>query len=156
MPLSLYNPSLKHACWALLLCTGVFIINGNLSDPNLFNKLLDIVSFTHVLRLASLPADAPLGHLNPAVFAYVDVEALISLFKPACAIDSSSTIIWVSSTFVYGLNPTSTPIVESNPIDHLATLFASGKNTTEEIAYAYRYTYGLSITTLHLFTDYNP
>nr|XP_010910514.1 UDP-glucuronate 4-epimerase 3-like [Elaeis guineensis] len=156
MPPLLYNPSLKHACYALLLYAGVFIVNGDLSDPSLFNKLLDIVPFTHVLHLASLPANALLGHLNPTAFAYIDVKALIALFEPTRATDSPSAIVWVSFASIYGLNPTSTPTVESDPIDHPATLFEAGKNTTEEIAYAYSYTYSLSITTLRLFTNYSP
>ncbi|XP_010916825.1 UDP-glucuronate 4-epimerase 6-like [Elaeis guineensis] len=110
--------------------------------------------FTHILHLASLPANTSLNHLNFVAFAYANADALIALLELARTIDYPPAIVWASSAFVYGLNPTSNPTVKSDPTDHLATLFAAGKKTAEDI-YAYSHIYGLSITTLCLFTIYD-
>ncbi|KAL2549572.1 UDP-glucuronate 4-epimerase 3 [Forsythia ovata] len=47
-----YDPSLKRARQALLERTGVYIVEGDINNVVLLNKLFDIVPFTHVMHLA--------------------------------------------------------------------------------------------------------
>ncbi|KAL2500610.1 UDP-glucuronate 4-epimerase 3 [Forsythia ovata] len=48
-----YDPSLKRVRQALLERTGVYIVEGDINNVALLNKLFDIVPFTHVMHLAA-------------------------------------------------------------------------------------------------------
>ncbi|KAK9289135.1 hypothetical protein L1049_017608 [Liquidambar formosana] len=138
---SYYDPSLKRARQSLLLKHQIFIVEGDLNDAELLNKLFDVVPFTHILHLAA-QAGVRYAMQNPQ--SYV-----------AKAANPQPSIVWASSSSVYGLN-TQNPFSELHRTDQPASLYAATKKAGEEIAHTYNHIYGLSITGLRFFTVYGP
>jgi UDP-glucuronate 4-epimerase len=150
-----YDPSLKRARQRLLASRGVAVVDGDVNDAALLERLLASVRFTHVLHLA---AQAGVRHAMRAPQAYVasNVAGLVALFEAAARhADPQPAVVWASSSSVYGLN-TQAPFSEEHRTDRPASLYAATKKAGEAIAHAYNHIYGLSITGLRFFTVYGP
>eukprot|EP01018_Ginkgo_biloba_P014710 Gb_17539 [translate_table: standard] len=149
-----YDPSLKRARQALLQNHGVFVIEGDINDRVLFNKLFDFVPFTHVMHLAA-QAGVRYAMENPLSYVQSNIAGLVSLFEVCKSANPQPAIVWASSSSVYGLNDR-VPFSESDRTDQPASLYAATKKAGEEIAHTYNHIYGLSITGLRFFTVYGP
>jgi len=152
---SYYDPSLKRARQALLASRGVVVLDADINDGLLLEKLFDVAAFTHVLHLA---AQAGVRYAMEAPQTYVasNVAGLVSVFEVAAKhADPQPAIVWASSSSVYGLN-TDAPFSEDHRTDRPASLYAATKKAGEAIAHTYNHIYGLSITGLRFFTVYGP
>lgn len=151
---SYYDPSLKRARQTLLAKHQIFIVDGDLNDGPLLNKLFDVVPFTHILHLAA-QAGVRYAMQNPQSYVSSNIAGFINLLEVAKATNPQPSIVWASSSSVYGLN-TENPFSESHRTDQPASLYAATKKAGEEIAHTYNHIYGLSITGLRFFTVYGP
>lgn len=151
---SYYDPSLKRARQQLLTKHEIFIVEGDLNDAELLSKLFDIVPFTHILHLAA-QAGVRYAMQNPQSYVSSNIAGFVNLLEVAKAADPQPSIVWASSSSVYGLN-TQNPFSESHRTDQPASLYAATKKAGEEIAHTYNHIYGLSITGLRFFTVYGP
>ncbi|TVU04946.1 hypothetical protein EJB05_48091, partial [Eragrostis curvula] len=153
-----YDPSLKRARQRRLLSSphNVVVLDADINDSALLERLFSTIPFTHVLHLA---AQAGVRHAMRAPQAYVssNVAGLVSVLE-ACArhADPQPAVVWASSSSVYGLNPSDAPFSEEHRTDRPASLYAATKKAGEAIAHAYNHIYGLSITGLRFFTVYGP
>ncbi|KAJ0606194.1 putative UDP-glucuronate 4-epimerase [Helianthus annuus] len=151
---SYYDPSLKRARQTLLKQHEIFIVEGDLNDGELLSKLFDIVPFTHVLHLAA-QAGVRYAMQNPQSYVRSNIAGFVNLLETAKNADPQPSIVWASSSSVYGLN-TENPFSESHRTDQPASLYAATKKAGEEIAHTYNHIYGLAITGLRFFTVYGP
>lgn len=151
---SYYDPSLKRARQKLLEESGVFVIEGDINDAALLNKLFDIVAFTHVVHLAA-QAGVRYAMKNPGSYVHSNIAGLVSVFEASKNANPQPSIVWASSSSVYGLN-SKVPFSEKDQTDKPASLYAATKKAGEEIAHTYNHIYGLSITGLRFFTVYGP
>ncbi|KAH6770132.1 UDP-D-glucuronate 4-epimerase 6 [Perilla frutescens var. hirtella] len=151
---SYYDPSLKRARQKLLSKHQVFIVEGDLNDADLLNKLFDMVPFSHILHLAA-QAGVRYAMQNPLSYISSNVAGFVNLLEVAKAAQPQPAIVWASSSSVYGLN-TQVPFSESDRTDQPASLYAATKKAGEEIAHTYNHIYGLSLTGLRFFTVYGP
>ncbi|PIA35913.1 hypothetical protein AQUCO_03400065v1 [Aquilegia coerulea] len=151
---SYYDPSLKRARQALLAQHQIFIVEADLNDAHLLTKLFDVVPFTHILHLAA-QAGVRYAMKNPQSYVNSNIAGFINLLEIAKATNPQPSIVWASSSSVYGLN-TQNPFSESHGTDQPASLYAATKKAGEEIAHTYNHIYGLSITGLRFFTVYGP
>ncbi|KAK1435337.1 hypothetical protein QVD17_01098 [Tagetes erecta] len=151
---SYYDPSLKRARQKMLKQHEVFIVEGDLNDVELLTKLFDIVPFTHVLHLAA-QAGVRYAMQNPQSYVKSNIAGFVNLLEVAKNADPQPSIVWASSSSVYGLN-TENPFSESDRTDRPASLYAATKKAGEEIAHTYNHIYGLAITGLRFFTVYGP
>ncbi|KAH7686796.1 UDP-glucuronate 4-epimerase protein [Dioscorea alata] len=149
-----YDTSLKRSRQALLDRAGVFVVEGDINDPDLLRKLFDVVPFTHVLHLAA-QAGVRYALRDPASYVRSNVAGLVSILEAARSASPQPAIVWASSSSVYGLN-SKVPFSESDRTDRPASLYAATKKAGEEITHAYNHIYGLSITGLRFFTVYGP
>ncbi|KAH6789552.1 UDP-D-glucuronate 4-epimerase 3 [Perilla frutescens var. hirtella] len=149
-----YDPSLKKARQALLERTGVYIVEGDINDASLLKKLFDIVPFTHVMHLAA-QAGVRYAMENPSSYVHSNIAGLVSLLEVCKNANPQPSIVWASSSSVYGLN-TKVPFSERDRTDQPASLYAATKKAGEEIAHTYNHIYGLSLTGLRFFTVYGP
>ncbi|KAM0935346.1 putative UDP-glucuronate 4-epimerase [Dioscorea sansibarensis] len=149
-----YDTSLKRSRQALLDGEGVFVVEGDINDPDLLRKLFDVVPFTHVLHLAA-QAGVRYALRDPASYVRSNVAGLVSVLEAARSASPRPAIVWASSSSVYGLN-SKVPFSEPDRTDRPASLYAATKKAGEEIAHAYNHIYGLSITGLRFFTVYGP
>ncbi|KAG2729661.1 hypothetical protein I3760_01G260600 [Carya illinoinensis] len=149
-----YDPSLKRARQVHLERTGVFIVEGDINDSALLNKLFEVVAFTHVMHLAA-QAGVRYAIENPSSYVHSNIAGLVNLLEVCKSANPQPAIVWASSSSVYGLN-TKVPFSERDRTDHPASLYAATKKAGEEIAHTYNHIYGLSLTGLRFFTVYGP
>ncbi|EEC83914.1 hypothetical protein OsI_29969 [Oryza sativa Indica Group] len=152
---SYYDPSLKRARQRLLASRGVAVLDADINDAALLERLFDAARFTHVLHLAA-QAGVRYAMRAPQTYVASNVAGLVSVFEVAAKhADPQPAIVWASSSSVYGLN-TDAPFSEEHRTDRPASLYAATKKAGEAIAHAYNHIYGLSITGLRFFTVYGP
>ncbi|XP_009781927.1 UDP-glucuronate 4-epimerase 3-like [Nicotiana sylvestris] len=151
---SYYDPSLKRARQKLLERNGIFVIEGDINDRHLLEKLFDVVAFTHVMHLAA-QAGVRYAMKNPGSYIHSNIAGLVSVFEACKSANPQPAIVWASSSSVYGLN-SKVPFSEKDRTDQPASLYAATKKAGEEIAHTYNHIYGLSITGLRFFTVYGP
>ncbi|CAA0820574.1 UDP-glucuronate 4-epimerase 2 [Striga hermonthica] len=149
-----YESGLKKARKSLLDRQGVYIVEADLNDGELLGKLFEIVHFTHVMHLAA-QAGVRYAMQNPGSYIHSNVNGFVSLLEACKNADPQPSIVWASSSSVYGLN-SKVPFSEKDRTDQPASLYAATKKAGEEIAHTYNHIYGLSITGLRFFTVYGP
>ena len=149
-----YDPSLKRARQALLSKHQIFIVEGDLNDEPLLTKLFDVVPFTHILHLAA-QAGVRYAMQNPQSYVSSNIAGFVNLLEVAKSANPQPSIVWASSSSVYGLN-TENPFSELHRTDQPASLYAATKKAGEEIAHTYNHIYGLALTGLRFFTVYGP
>lgn len=151
---SYYDPSLKKARKSMLNDHGIFVVEGDVNDGRLLDKLFDVVAFTHVMHLAA-QAGVRYAMENPGSYVHSNVAGLVTLLEACKSANPQPSIVWASSSSVYGLND-KVPFSESDRTDRPASLYAATKKAGEEITHTYNHIYGLSITGLRFFTVYGP
>ncbi|KAF5203768.1 Udp-glucuronate 4-epimerase [Thalictrum thalictroides] len=149
-----YDPSLKRARQSLLNKNGIFVVDGDINDDRLLSKLVDIVAFSHVMHLAA-QAGVRYAMENPSSYVHSNIAGLVTLLEVCKSANPQPSIVWASSSSVYGLNE-NVPFSESDRTDKPASLYAATKKAGEEITHTYNHIYGLSITGLRFFTVYGP
>lgn len=149
-----YDPSLKRARQNLLSRHQILIVEADLNDTAMLQKLFDIVPFTHVLHLAA-QAGVRYAMQNPQSYVASNIAGFVNLLEVAKAVDPQPAIVWASSSSVYGLN-TEVPFSEHHRTDRPASLYAATKKAGEAVAHTYNHIYGLSLTALRFFTVYGP
>ncbi|KAF3952915.1 hypothetical protein ACB098_10G051600 [Castanea mollissima] len=149
-----YEPTLKRNRQKELQKNGVFIVEGDLNDKSLLHKLFDVVAFTHVMHLAA-QAGVRYAMQNPSSYIHSNIAGLVNLLEVCKSANPQPSIVWASSSSVYGLN-SKVPFSEKDRTDQPASLYAATKKAGEEIAHTYNHIYGLSITGLRFFTVYGP
>ncbi|KAL1809282.1 hypothetical protein DCAR_0728819 [Daucus carota subsp. sativus] len=149
-----YDPTLKRARQALLERSGVYIVEGDINDKALLEKLFEVVAFTHVMHLAA-QAGVRYAMVNPGSYIHSNIAGFVSLLEVCKSANPQPAIVWASSSSVYGLN-TKVPFSEKDRTDQPASLYAATKKAGEEIAHTYNHIYGLSLTGLRFFTVYGP
>ncbi|GMY30103.1 UDP-glucuronate 4-epimerase 2 [Fagus crenata] len=149
-----YDPNLKRARQKLLERAGVFVVEGDLNDLSLLQKLFDVVAFTHVMHLAA-QAGVRYAMQNPSSYVHSNIAGLVNLLEVSKSANPQPSIVWASSSSVYGLN-SKVPFSEKDRTDQPASLYAATKKAGEEITHTYNHIYGLSITGLRFFTVYGP
>ncbi|GFP81804.1 UDP-glucuronate 4-epimerase 2 [Phtheirospermum japonicum] len=92
---------------------------------------------------------------NPNSYIHSNVNGFVSLLEACKNANPQPSIVWASSSSVYGLN-SKVPFSEKDRTDQPASLYAATKKAGEEIAHTYNHIYGLSITGLRFFTVYGP
>lgn len=98
-----YEPALKRARQDLLLKQHVFIVEGDINDKSLLKTLFNTVQFTHVMHLAA-QAGVRYAMQNPQSYVHSNIAGLVSLFETCKEADPQPSIVWASSSSVYGLN----------------------------------------------------
>lgn len=149
-----YDPLLKKSRKELLHSNNIFIVDGDINDVRLLAKLFDIVTFTHVMHLAA-QAGVRYAMENPKSYIHSNIAGLVTLLEACKVADPQPSIVWASSSSVYGLNE-EVPFSESDRTDRPASLYAATKKAGEEITHTYNHIYGMSITGLRFFTVYGP
>lgn len=149
-----YDIGLKKSRKSLLEKAGVFVVEGDINDSVLLNKLFDVVAFTHVMHLAA-QAGVRYAMQNPRSYIDSNIAGFVNLLEACKSANPQPAVAWASSSSVYGLN-SKVPFSEKDRTDQPASLYAATKKAGEGIAHTYNHIYGLSITGLRFFTVYGP
>jgi len=81
-----YDPNLKRARQRLLDRAGVFVVEGDINDASLLQKLFDVVPFTHVMHLAA-QAGVRYAMQNPGSYVHSNIAGFVNLLEVCAAID---------------------------------------------------------------------
>ena len=108
-----YSPALKRARWARLAGANVGLVEGDLCDDALLDRLFRTHNFTHV---ASLAAQAGVRYSvdHPQAYVRANVQCFVSLLE-AVRRRPQTVLVYASSSSVYGTN-TKAPFSE---LDHV-------------------------------------
>ena len=87
---------------------------------------------------------------------YIEANLLgFSAVLEGCRKWAVKHLVYASSSSVYGLN-TKLPYVETDQVDHPASLYAATKRSNELMAHAYSHLFRIPMTGLRFFTVYGP
>lgn len=149
-----YDPSLKRARTDMLERAGIFVVEADINDLELLERLLSMVQFSHVMHLAA-QAGVRYALKNPASYVHSNLAGVVNILEACKSANPQPAVVWASSSSVYGLN-SKVPFSEKDRTDQPASLYAATKKAGEEIAHIYNHIHGLSITSLRFFTVYGP
>lgn len=98
-----YEISLKRARQDLLEKHGVYVVEGDINDQLLLKTLFDLVQVTHVMHLAA-QAGVRYAMQNPGSYIHSNIAGLVNIFENCKTANPQPSIVWASSSSVYGLN----------------------------------------------------
>ncbi|WJX39398.1 UDP-glucuronate 4-epimerase 6 [Trifolium repens] len=127
---------------------------NNYYDPSLKRARQDLLT-QHQIFIVEAQAGVRYAMQNPQSYIKSNIAGFVNLLEVSKAANPQPSIVWASSSSVYGLN-TENPFSELDRTDQPASLYAATKKAGEEIAHTYNHIYGLSLTGLRFFTVYGP
>jgi UDP-glucuronate 4-epimerase len=98
-----YEVSLKRARQDMLAKHGIFVIDEDINNAALWTTLFDLVQFTHIMHLAA-QAGVRYAMQNPGSYVNSNIAGLVTLFEACKSANPQPSIVWASSSSVYGLN----------------------------------------------------
>ncbi|MBS0615617.1 MAG: NAD-dependent epimerase/dehydratase family protein [Verrucomicrobia bacterium] len=148
-----YDPQLKRDRAAELAKEGITLIESDIRNPPLLEKLILDHEITHFVHLA---AQAGVRHSikHPEQYVYSNLDGFVQVMEVVRR-HPHIKFIYASSSSVYGLN-TKIPFAETDPTDRPASLYGATKKSNELIAHSYHHMFGVSVTGLRFFTVYGP
>ena len=148
-----YDRKLKLANVAQLAPDRFELIEMDIRDAHAVREVFERVRPAGVFHIAALAGVRP-SIDDPARYASVNVDGLISVLDAARACDCQQ-FIFASSSSVYG-NNTKVPFAETDRVDEPISPYAATKRAGELICHTYCRLYGISIACLRFFTVYGP
>lgn len=128
-------------------------IKLNLQDKESIDKLFKDEKFDKVINLAA-QAGVRYSLTNPSAYVSSNIEGFVNILD-ACRHNNIKSLVYASSSSVYGLNETQ-PFSTSSNVDHPMSLYAASKKSNELMAHTYSHLYNIPTTGLRLFTVYGP
>jgi len=133
---------------------GYGVIEADVCDTSVIDKLFEEHKFTHVVHLAA-QAGVRYSITHPMTYVHNNLECVVSLLDYVAHKKPQPAYVYASSSSVYGLNK-KIPFSELHAIDHPANLYGTSKFADEQIAAAYHNIHGLKSVGLRFFTVYGP
>lgn len=147
-----YNPAIKRANVAAL-GSGSTVIEGDIRDTELVNRIFNEHRITRVAHLAAL-ANVRASIEQGPVYADVNTTGSINLMNVARK-HEVSIFIQASTSSVYG-QTTRIPFDEDEAPDYPLAPYPASKRAAEIFAYTYYQLHKLNVTVLRFFNVYGP
>lgn len=148
-----YSPQLKHDRAKHLKDLGINVIEGDILDPALLEKLTVEHKITHIVHLAA-QAGVRYSLTNPNAYIATNIQGFLNILE-LCRKYPHLYLTYASSSSVYGTNK-DVPFTITDKTDHQASLYGVTKKTNELMAYTYHHLYNIPVTGLRFFTVYGP
>jgi UDP-glucuronate 4-epimerase len=132
---------------------GVRVIEGDILDAALIDRILGEQRFDAIVHLAALAGVGPSLQHAPR-YMRVNVEGT-QIIAAAMAKHGIQRLVFASSSSVYGAN-TKVPFHEDDRIDDPVSPYAASKRGGELALRAAVYTTGIDVAALRFFTVYGP
>jgi len=148
-----YDPAIKRDNAALLAERGARLVEGDIRDAALLDRLMLADAPDVVLHLAAMAGVRP-SLADPLLYEDVNVRGTLLMLerlkqRPA------TRFVFASSSSVYGANEKA-PFSESDDIHRPISPYAATKRAGELHAFTYHHLYGIPTTCLRFFTVYGP
>ncbi len=128
-------------------------VRMDLENKDAILKLFREKKFDVVVNLAA-QAGVRYSLTNPQAYVSSNITGFLNILE-ACRAFSVSSLIYASSSSVYGLNGKMPFSVNSN-VDHPVSLYAASKKSNELMAHTYSHLFHIPTTGLRFFTVYGP
>jgi UDP-glucuronate 4-epimerase len=148
-----YDPTLKRQRAQLLKDTGVNIVEGDVCDVTLLDRLVEENQITHLVHLAA-QAGVRYSIDCPDAYLKANLDGFLQILE-CCRRHPGIPLVYASSSSVYGRNK-ETPFSIKDRTDHQASLYGVTKKANELMADAYHHLYQIPVTGLRFFTVYGP
>jgi UDP-glucuronate 4-epimerase len=148
-----YDPALKRANAAALRGPHLTVVEGDIRDEALVERLFAEFRFESVMHLAARAGVRP-SIREPALYTSVNLDGTTCLLEAARR-HGTRRFLFGSSSSVYGNNP-KVPFAEDDPVDHPVSPYAATKKAGELLCHAHHHLYGLHVSCLRFFTVYGP
>ncbi|MBI5345729.1 MAG: NAD-dependent epimerase/dehydratase family protein [Chlamydiae bacterium] len=147
-----YDVNLKLSRQKILLENGIEVINGDINNEELLDKILKDNAITHVVHLA---AQAGVRHslLQPQDYVSSNLKGFVCILEALKK--HPAKLVFASSSSVYGLNQ-KVPFSTEDQTDHQTNLYGATKKANESLAFAYHHIYKIPMVGLRYFTVYGP
>jgi UDP-glucuronate 4-epimerase len=149
-----YDPRIKRANAAAHLNDRRYrLVEGDIADGAMLERLFDEVPFTMVVHLAARAGVRP-SLKDPLLYERTNGIGTLNLLE-CCRRRGVRDFVAASSSSVYGINP-KVPFAEDDPVLMPISPYAATKRANELAAFTYHHLYGMNITMLRFFTVYGP
>ncbi|MDF1836952.1 MAG: GDP-mannose 4,6-dehydratase [Planctomycetota bacterium] len=146
-----YDPAIKRGNAALL--KGARVVEGDIRDADLVNRLFEEGCFDAVVHLAAMAGVRP-SLDDPLLYQDVNLRGTMVLLE-ATRKKPGTRFVFASSSSVYGGN-TKVPFHEDDPVLTPISPYAATKRACELLAYTHHHLFGIPVTGLRFFTVYGP
>ena len=133
---------------------GFELVEGDLRDEVLLNTLFREGEFEAVVHLAARAGVRP-SIEAPEEYYDCNVMGTVRLLE-AMRRFAVNSLVFASSSSVYGSRATSGAFSEDDPVDHPVSPYAATKRAGELLCHAYWHLHGVSCYCLRFFTVYGP
>ncbi|MBD3289381.1 NAD-dependent epimerase/dehydratase family protein [candidate division KSB1 bacterium] len=149
-----YNPEIKRGNIEPVQDHPKYsLIEGDILDEELLNKLFAQTSFDCIIHLAARAGVRP-SIKQPKLYQEVNIRGTMNLLEKAKEFGIRKFVM-ASSSSVYGNNK-KVPFSESDFVDNPISPYAATKKACELIGFTYHSLYNISVTCLRFFTVYGP
>ncbi|EGD78247.1 NAD-dependent epimerase/dehydratase [Salpingoeca rosetta] len=150
---SYYDVRLKEARAHKLFGHGVRVVNGDICDFRLLEKLFEQHGFTHVAHLAA-QAGVRYSVNHPHDYIRSNVDCFVNILEELRT-KPEVKLVYASSSSVYGKDAT-IPFTEKECSDKPTNVYGATKRMNELLAHSYHHLYNISATGLRFFTVFGP
>ena len=148
-----YDPALKRRNVAALAGPGLRVVEGDIRDTALVDRVFSDERFHSVIHLAARAGVRP-SIEQAALYTSVNLDGTTCLLEAARR-HGVERFVFGSSSSVYGNNP-KVPFAEDDPVDHPISPYAATKKAGELLCYTHHHLHGLHVACLRFFTVYGP
>lgn len=146
-----YDPAIKRRNAETL--DGVRIVEGDIRDADLVERLFKDGQFGGVIHLAAMAGVRP-SLLDPLHYEDVNVRGTLILLEQIRQ-QPGLKFVFASSSSVYGSNE-SVPFKETDDIHRPVSPYAATKRAGELVCYTHHHLYDIPTSCLRFFTVYGP
>jgi UDP-glucuronate 4-epimerase len=152
-----YDVTLKEARLAKLQkhsrANNFFFSKVDIADYAAMEKIFTEHKITNVCHLAA-QAGVRYSLESPFTYENSNVKGTLTIFE-LCRHHDVKNVAFAISSSVLGLNE-ELPFTEDQKTETQISLYAATKKSTEVMAHAYHYLFGINMTALRFFTVYGP
>ncbi len=148
-----YDPEIKRDNAALVLSAGGEIVEGDIRDADLVQRLIVQDGFDGVIHLAAMAGVRP-SLDAPSLYQDVNVGGT-TLILEALQQRPETRFVFASSSSVYGGN-LKVPFHEEDDVSRPVSPYAATKRAGELLCWTFHHLYQIPTTCLRFFTVYGP
>lgn len=148
-----YDPSIKRGNAKLLEAAGAEVLEGDIRDEALLDRVLVDDAPDAVIHLAAMAGVRP-SLLDPLHYEDVNVRATLLMLE-RLKTRPATRFVFASSSSVYGANEKA-PFSEIDDIHRPISPYAATKRAGELHCFTYHHLYGIPTSCLRFFTVYGP
>ncbi len=148
-----YDPTIKRNNIKRIQHPNLTVIEGDVRDTTLINRIFPDYHITHVAHLAAR-ANVRASMEQTPLYMDVNVTGTMNLLE-ASKVNHIEQFVLASTSSVYG-NTEVLPFIETDTADRPLAAYPASKRAAEILAHTYNHLNDMNVTTLRFFNVYGP